>query len=97
MSPDQVIPVRQRGGRQQVRLGPSPWQRRGRTDVRRGRGGDREEGITAPETLRKVSSSLQDEMRERISTFETVLNVDQFLVRLLVSGGVLCSGTSRCL
>lgn len=40
-----------------------------------------------PETLRKVSSSLQDEMRERISTFETVLNVDQFLVRLLVSGG----------
>lgn len=40
-----------------------------------------------PETLRKVSSSLQDEMRERISTFETVLNVDQFLVRLLVSVG----------
>lgn len=78
----QVIPVRQRGGRQQVRSGSVTLAKTRKDRRKTGTGGPRGENHGAPETL-----SLQDEMRERINTFETVFNVDQFLVRLLGSLG----------
>lgn len=65
--------------------GPSPLQRQERTDVRH-RYPEREvlDVVEKQESEQRLAGGTAENMRERINTFETVLNIDQFLVRFLM-------------
>lgn len=80
MSPDQVIPVSQQGGRRQVQSGsvgpaetPKDRRKRGTEDTQ-----DRQTDTQEQQPARRAAGAA---MREQINTFETVFNVEQFLVR----------------
>lgn len=86
MSPE-VIPVSQQGGRQQVRSGSVMLAKTPKDRCKTG-GTERWEsqcGEDTQESEQQPAGRATGEMRERINTFETVFNVDQFLVRLLFS------------
>ncbi len=66
-------------------LCPSHWQRQERTDVRQ-RYQERELQYIkdTQESELQPAEGTAEKMRERINTFETVLNIDQFLVRFII-------------
>lgn len=66
-------------------LCPSLWQRQERTDVRQ-RYPERELQYIkdTQESEQRPAGGTAEKMRERINTFETVLNIDQFLVRFII-------------
>lgn len=71
------------GSRYGLRL--SHWQRQERTDVRQ-RYPERElQYIKDTQgSEQQPTGGMSEKMRERINTFETVLNIDQFLVRFII-------------
>lgn len=76
------------GSRSSLRL--PPRQARPRTDVRQRL--SRKGGVKKTQSVRGAAESeaaAAEKMREQIKTFETVLNIDQFLVRAHVRLGSL--------
>lgn len=63
----------------------SHWQRRERTDVRQRYPEGKLQYIKdAQESEQQPAGRTAERMQERINTFETVLNIDQFLVRFII-------------
>lgn len=63
----------------------SHWQRRERTDVRQRYPVGKLQYIKdAQESEQQPAGRTAERMQERINTFETVLNIDQFLVRFII-------------
>lgn len=95
-----AIPVSHRGPHRmeagnRYSLCPSRWQKRGRTDVRQ-RYPEGELHCIKDTQEGEPAGRAAEKMKERINTFETVLNIDQFLVRLVILFiNVFCNSSLR--